>query len=265
MLSAYYRWNPGDITIRNHYTRERLRLHSYKHKGYLFHGKRREQAVMQWFARVIRAGDTVIEVGGHIGYVTQYLARLVGDGGYVYVFEPARNNLPYIRANIEGRKHVALIEAAAGNASERRLLYTEDITGLNNSFCKSFTQERLASNAEEASASELNVQAIQVDVWSLDDFVAASRIRPNLIKIDVEGFELEVLCGASSILGEYRPILMLEVQPDHGEDAWRLLSELGYIVVLPEQRRVVESANEVQGNTFCFHREAHRHVLRAML
>lgn len=41
LLPLFERLNPGDITIRNHRTSDRLKLHSFRHKGYWFHGRRR--------------------------------------------------------------------------------------------------------------------------------------------------------------------------------------------------------------------------------
>ena len=90
-----------DISIKHHWTRRKLKLHLFKHKGYWYHGKRRENASMQLFDRLIHAGDNVVEVGGHIGYISLFFSKLVGNQGGVMVFEPGVNNLPYIRKNIK--------------------------------------------------------------------------------------------------------------------------------------------------------------------
>src|SRR6478735_1296610 len=99
LLPIFAKVNPGDITIKNHYTGDALHLHSFQHKGYWFYGRRREAATMKLFQRLIQPESVVAEVGGHIGYITQFFATLVGPRGRVYVFEPGPNNLPYLRAN----------------------------------------------------------------------------------------------------------------------------------------------------------------------
>jgi FkbM family methyltransferase len=63
---------------------------------------------MALFARLVRPQDTVIDVGGHIGYLSQYFAQLVGRRGQVIVFEPGPNNLPYTRANLRAKPNVRL-------------------------------------------------------------------------------------------------------------------------------------------------------------
>ena len=79
LLPLFARINPGDITIRHHFTQQPFRLHSFKHKGYWFHGAKREQSTMALFAKLINPGDVVVEVGGHIGYIAVYFSHLVGD------------------------------------------------------------------------------------------------------------------------------------------------------------------------------------------
>src|SRR5262249_12209411 len=89
----------GDITIRHHWTGDALRLHSCRHKGYWYHGKRREYATMEVFSELLKSRDFVVEIGAHIGYVSLYLAHLIGREGRLVVFEPGPNNLPYLRRN----------------------------------------------------------------------------------------------------------------------------------------------------------------------
>src|SRR5690349_12289207 len=98
LIPLLNRWSPGDITLRHHWTGESVRLHSFRHKGYWYHGRRREEETMRLFSQLLKPGDSVIEVGGHIGYISLYFKALV-EHGDVFVFEPGANNLPYIRQN----------------------------------------------------------------------------------------------------------------------------------------------------------------------
>ena len=66
------RFNIGDIRIRHHYVDRRILLHSFRHKGYWFHGRRREQETMETLQRLVKPSDCVIDVGGHIGYLTVF-------------------------------------------------------------------------------------------------------------------------------------------------------------------------------------------------
>jgi FkbM family methyltransferase len=81
------------------------------------------------FARVLRRGDSVVDIGGHIGYVSLYLSELVGEEGKVFVFEPGANNLPYIGKNLEQVGNALLVEKAVSSSGAKAALYVEDIAG----------------------------------------------------------------------------------------------------------------------------------------
>jgi hypothetical protein len=80
--------NPGNIRIKHHFTRDPLLIHSFRRKSYWFHGRDRELDSMEMFRRLIHSGAIVVEVGGHIGYISLFYKDLVGAEGFVYVFEP---------------------------------------------------------------------------------------------------------------------------------------------------------------------------------
>ena len=85
-----FRWK-HDLTNRPFY------LQSYYHKGYWFYGKYREKDELDLFQKLIAKGDTVLEVGTHIGYLTQYFEFLVGDEGQVLAVEPTPNSINYLK------------------------------------------------------------------------------------------------------------------------------------------------------------------------
>ncbi len=68
---------------------------------------------------------------------------------------------------------------------------------------------------------QADTSAVDIEVWPVDDLCATLGFLPDVVKIDVEGFEREVLRGAQGILRRERPLLFLEVHP-------RLLSALGH-------------------------------------
>ena len=222
-LYVFARVNPGDIHIRHHYTGERIRLHSFRHKGYWYHGRNRERDVMAAFAQLVRPGDRVLEAGGHIGYVTLYLAQLAGPAGAVAVFEPGSNNLPYLRANVTGRPNVTVHPAALGREPGELELHLEDLTGQNNSLIPDFHVLR----ANQRNAVRATVRTQRVPVTTIDEHVAGTGAAPDFIKLDIEGFEREALLGAAGTLERHHPRIMVEVQTHHREITG-MLHGLGY-------------------------------------
>lgn len=253
VLPFFAAHNPGDITIRNPHTRDPLRLHSFRHKGYWFYRRRREASTMQLFGQLVGPGDTVAEVGGHIGFITQYFADLVGRHGRVVVFEPGPNNLPYLRRNTAHLPQVSVVQAGVGESSGRATFFVEGLTGQNNSFLPHF--EGLEVNARAAGV-EPDVQQVEVTMTTLDDEFPEA---PNFVKIDVEGFELEVLRGARRTLQSGRPAMMVEVQTNQAE-LHALADQLGYVLI-DEQGSPTDLPPTFTGNSFWLHAERHADVL----
>jgi FkbM family methyltransferase len=224
-LSALWLARGVDITIGHPWAnRAPVRLNLFRHKGFWFHGRRREAATMAAFARLVRPGDTVFDVGAHIGWISLQFAHLVGPRGHVVAFEPGANNLPYLLRNLGKHPQAWVVEAAAGAAPGEADLFEESLTGQNNALEAPY--HRLAANAA-LNPADAAVLPRRVRVTTLDAVAAETGSSPALVKIDVEGFELPVLHGAQKLLAEARPVLMLEITRD-ADAIGTLLADAGY-------------------------------------
>ena len=147
---------------------------------------------------LVKNGTTVIDVGTNIGETLLNFAKINRDGINIgfepvpYLYEKAKNNIA-----LNKFKNIELINK--GLSSSEELLTFQEVSE-NNSGGTFLKRE---SNRE---ASRI-VQAIR-----LDDFVGLNRFENiSLIKIDVEGFEMEVLKGATDTLRRFKPILFVEI------------------------------------------------------
>jgi FkbM family methyltransferase len=178
------------------------------------------------FAETIRPGDTVLDVGAHVGYYTVLSAVLVGPSGAVWSFEPNPVNAGFLRrhAEINGLRQVRVTQAAVADAegTARFDFGTGSGTG------------HLSSDG-----------AIEVRTLRLDDVCAANSIVPRAVKIDVEGAEAAVLEGFAATIDAARPVIFLST---HGPGpharcvAW--LRARGY-TLSPIVGGSVESATEL--------------------
>ncbi len=235
----------------------KILLNSFLHKGYWYFGRDRERKTMVLFGELIENGAHVVEVGGHIGYITAYFAQLCEHEGQVTVFEPGSNNLPYIRQNIEKMSkdqrlaRVRLVERAVGPAPGKVEFFEDNLTGQNNSILKNF--QGLEDNAKEAFIkAEVNVRT--VDLVSLDQAMANSNI--DFVKIDVEGFEFGVLEGMQKTVNRLKPIIMVEVQ-DSEKEILDYFASRGYKIYC-ENRSEVTETDQMKGNLFCLHAKKHK-------
>ncbi len=257
-IRALHRFNPGDITLRHHWTGEPLRIHSFLHKDYWLHGKRRERASMELLARIVRPGDVAVDIGCHIGYIGMFLASRVGTTGHVYCFEPGRNNFPYTSQNLGGRANVTLWQQGVGDHCGQLEFVIEGLSGQNNSFLKNYECVDLQQTSQGLPA---NVQVDLIDVVTLDNLM--DRVgRIDFVKIDAEGFEWPVVQGAQRLLSTQAPKVVLEMQYDR-QVLFENLTRHGYRLFtagLREIKAPEEFAPNIE-NVFGFHRSRHAELL----
>jgi FkbM family methyltransferase len=151
------------------------------------------------FDAVLRPGATVVDIGANIGYNAVYAATRVGASGRVIAIEPAADNLAVLEQNIAatGLRNVTVRRAAAGRDSGTRDFFLRGNTSAVNSFFP-----------ESCYAAVTGV--VQVPVAPADDLVDGDA---DLVKIDVEGAELDVLAGMSRLLRHPRITLIVEWHP----------------------------------------------------
>jgi FkbM family methyltransferase len=170
-----------------------------------------EAEVQAALAGHLSPGAVAFDVGAHLGFFTLLMSRLVGSDGKVVSVEAdpfMGNNL---EANLERNNsgNVTVVKAAAGTvAIERR-----------------FTQGAGGGIGHLAEDGDIAVPGTTLDL------LAERFGNPNLIKVDVEGAEIEVLEGGSRLLAKHHPVLVVEVHDRQIQDqAVALLSGLDYAI-----------------------------------
>jgi FkbM family methyltransferase len=206
-----------DIQITHHYTKYDFLLNTYNHKGYWYFGAKREEDTVKLFKSWINKDNYVLEIGGHIGYFSTLYANIVGKMGRVDVFEPSEKNIKYLSKNIELLpteliEIVRVIKSGAGDVDGFLDFYIDPITGQNNSFVENF--EGFIKNRKNSIDSNVNMEKEIVPVTKLDTYFAGASNFPDFVKIDVEGFEWNVIQGFQETIIKKHPNLMIEIQAD---------------------------------------------------
>ena len=149
--------------------------------------------------RTVRPDAIVIDVGANIGYNTIRAALRAGPRGRVVAVEPTPDTLVVLRHNIaaSGLSNIDIAPVAAGSIAGKENFFVRGATSAVNS---------LFPNSRYASVTNV----LRVPVMRLDDLVTGAA---DVVKIDVEGAELEVLEGMPRILSGPRVALIVEWDP----------------------------------------------------
>ena len=165
-----------------------------------------EVPIQNIFTQQLKAGDVFYDIGANVGFFTVIAAKLVGDSGKVYAFEPGSENASSIRHNaqLNNFTQVEVIEKAVSSSSGQGKLLLAQYSG---------GHALATADAPPDLAGEVTVELV-----SIDDLIAQKQIQPpNFVKVDVEGAELDVLKGMSETIKTYKPTIIYEI--DDGERA----------------------------------------------
>jgi FkbM family methyltransferase len=151
--------------------------------------------------RLVQPGMVVADVGANIGLLTLVLAWSTGPTGKVIAFEPEavpRSNLEKMR-HLNGLSWVEVRDQAVGEKAGQLTFHVSDIIG----------HSSLYALPENEGSRE-----IQVEVVRLDDVAPAKRM--DVVKIDVEGAELDVLAGMKGVIAKNPDLaIVAEFGPEH--------------------------------------------------
>ena len=151
-----------------------------------------EPNVTAAFRRLLGPGDVCLDVGAHIGYFTLLASRLVGPDGHVYAFEPSPRNYRALCANLarNGVENVTALQLAAGSSGGTAVLHEGPGTNTGRATLNPITAE-LGRQRDQ----------VVVEVTPVLARVATDELaRVRVVKIDVEGSEIDVLRSLAALL-----------------------------------------------------------------
>lgn len=162
-----------------------------------------ELPVQETLATLLREGDVFFDIGANVGFMAVVGACLVGQSGRVFAFEPVPSNVTVIRRNLMLNRF-SQVEVVAKAVSDH-------------SGCEELILAQYSGGAAlaVADAPPDAMGSIDVLVTSVDDFIAGGAPAPHVVKIDVEGAEIQVLRGMTDTLQQHGPAVLFEIDgPD---------------------------------------------------
>ena len=178
--------------------------------------------------RVLKPGMTVFDIGANIGYYVLLELGLIGESGRMIAIEPSPSNIALLSRNLALNgvsERVTLVEGAVSDSNGGRSIHLSEQSNLN------------TFHADGRAALHLSGKTIEVTTYSLPA-LAERYGPPDLIRMDVEGHEVEVIEGMLEAVraGSLAPMIIFETHrsrysQDHDmESALRGLFDCGYRV-----------------------------------
>ncbi|HPQ08427.1 MAG TPA: FkbM family methyltransferase [Bacteroidia bacterium] len=169
---------------------------------------------------LVKEGQIVMDIGANIGSTSLFIAQKIGSTGKVFSFEPDKYNFIQLSKNISLNKfkNIEIFNYGLGNIKGEFKLYIS-------------TTDNRGGNRIIADTNYNNKEYSIIHVERLDDFVEKNNIsKIDLIKIDVEGYEYNVLIGAEKVIRKNKPVLFIELDDNNlkqqGHSASLLISFL---------------------------------------
>ncbi len=183
----------------------KIRANKYKNKN--------DRGGIAYLISTIKKGQTVLDVGAHKAGYLYFMLQQVGSEGKVFAFEPQSNLYQYIlriktlfRWNNVTIEHLALSDTAG---TVTLYIPSNKVTGGSSPGATIVEHKgRIDISARETVPTE-----------TLDVYCKSKNIKPDFIKIDVEGNELKIFQGGINTLKNYKPKIMVEIEARHvGKD-----------------------------------------------
>jgi FkbM family methyltransferase len=195
-----------------------------------------EPAVQQTLLERLCPGMVFYDLGANIGLFSLFAARIVGEGGRVFSFEPDAENAARLRRNVARNNvsNVIVVEAGAWSSSGAVNFVTADASSPDRGTGQFIDCENRAGRATQC--------------FSLDDFVVGAP-PPDAIKCDIEGAEVEALRGAEKLLRARHPWIVCETHSESNDRIAReLLREFGYAVETLDGNHILALAQSTAWN-----------------
>jgi FkbM family methyltransferase len=174
-------------------------------------------------------GTTIIDVGANTGFFAKRFSKWAGPTGQVIAIEPEEINFNRLKHNLTRRgvlPNVDLINAAVS-----------EVDGL----------VGLVINPDHPGDHRLGEAGQQIKAISLDALMVSDlKYTVSLIKVDVQGAEFKVICGALKLLQIFKPVLFLEIDEQalqemdaSSEDVFQLLIDRDYGIHYIQGQKIV--------------------------
>ncbi len=180
---------------------------------------------MHYFvSKLIRKGDTIIDIGANLGYYTRIFARATGSEGIVWAVEPVPLYREILKKNLNGISNIIILPYALGDKE------SVEYMGIPGDQPYRHGLTRIIKHEEEDDNTGLRVEV----KTPLTLFGNLDKV--DYIKCDIEGYENRVIPGFIEIIKRDRPIIQIELEQKNRQLINDILLKEGYNSYIPVKK-----------------------------
>ena len=177
------------------------RANKYKNKN--------DKGGISYILSSVKEGQTVLDIGAHKAGYLFFLLKKAGASGKVFAFEPQSELYNYVAKlkKLFDWKNVTVEHLALSDSAEKVTLYIP-------SNKKSKATSPGATIVQNSNRTDIGATE-EVTTETLDSYCKRHNIKPDFLKIDVEGNELKIFNGGIETLKKYKPKILVEIEARH--------------------------------------------------
>jgi FkbM family methyltransferase len=158
----------------------------YGHEHFREYYKNCEPETKSILPNILKKNSTIFDLGANVGYYSAIFS-FYSPKGKIFAFEPSYKNFNFLKLNLKKYSNIYLSDNAVSS-------FTGEKKDIINSIWNVETEERLFKFIK------------------IDDFIVENKINEiDLIKIDIDGYELEALQGMNNVLKNFNPYFLIEI------------------------------------------------------
>jgi len=202
--------------------------------------KSREDDMIQVIKEELKPGMTVIDCGSNIGFYPLLEANILKNSGSIYAIEPDSRNYNILKKNVELCQYGTTIkpfQMAVSNQNGVSKMFVAEQSNLN----------KLSSKDDKSFSERHSVDStVDVKTITMDDFCNQESIIPNFVRMDIEGFEVEVFQGMQNLFSDAKSgfMVFLELHPHAYSEERSFARELEKLFDIGYFAKILISAGE---------------------
>jgi FkbM family methyltransferase len=176
----------------------------------------REHLVTNAIKKLLKKGEIVVDIGANIGYYALLGAKLVGEEGKVFAIEPVVENIEILKKNIllNNYSNIEVFKLAIGDKNQEGEIYLSEYSNL-----ASLIDRKKFETGEK-------IKKEKVKIVTLDKFLEDKPL-PDLVRMDVEGYEYEVIKGMENLLKTKKSFkIFAEIHLDNSPESKERIFEI---------------------------------------